>query len=121
MSNPFWKKILNVFHDGVHEVRDHFTPDEQQAVELGTNAAHYVVQTIGEVGMNAAKEAVIQVENSIGGSGSAKAKAAFDIISAVLVAANIPVVTAAVNLARELALADAKVAGLITDKSGVAQ
>jgi hypothetical protein len=112
MNNPFWKALQNKFHDGVHTVEGIFTTSEQEALKVATAAAHYLEQNGGKVLRDAASAAVLSAELTPG-DGIARASAAFASVIAVLASEGVPVIKSAVNLAIEMALADAKVAGLI--------
>ncbi len=112
MANPFFKTIENKLHDVGHSITSIFTTGESKALELATAAAHYVEQNGGQVLRDAASAGVLKAEQA-GGSGTDKAKAAFEAIVAILKAEGLPIVTAAINLAIEMALAEAKSAGLI--------
>ena len=112
MTNPLWHSIQNAFHDDVNWLQGKLTSTQQEALKLATSAAHYVEENGGKVLRDAASAAVIAAE-TVPGDGMAKLSAAAASVTAVLVAEGIPVVKTAVNLAIEMALADAKQAGLI--------
>ena len=112
MANPFLKTIENKLHDVGHSIKSIFTTGESKALELATAAAHYVEQNGGQVLRDAATAGVVTAEKA-GGTGVEKAKTAFEAIVAVLKAEGLPIITAAINLAIEMALAEAKQAGLI--------
>jgi hypothetical protein len=112
MANAFFKTIENKLHDVGHSIAGIFTAGESKALELATAAAHYVEQNGGQILRDAATAAVIAAETTPGG-GMAKLAAAVTDVIAVLTTQGIPVIKSAINLAIEMALADAKQAGLI--------
>ena len=112
MTNPIWHSLQNSFHDGVNWLQGKLTSGQQEALKLATSAAHYVEENGGKVLRDAASAAVIAAE-TVPGGGEAKFSAAVASVIATLAAKEIDVVKAAIDTAVQMAVADAKQAGLI--------
>ena len=112
MNNPIWHSLQNAFHDGVNWVQGKLTSGQQEALKLATSAAHYVEENGGKALRDAASAAVVAAE-TVPGGGMAKFAAAGAEVVAKLTAEELPVIKAAIDTAVQMAVADAKQAGLI--------